>query len=183
MENRIVPSFFLILQLALRRVEWTLLAALLFCAIGASLQWLVLPELGKRTDAITRSPIDTPYSRSEDLAEAHRIERYQAFIKRMAVGENRTELLKTVFSEAGAAGIALSQGEYTLVPDGDGGFDKLQINLPVKGSYGQIRSFAKSLLHKIPSLSLDEIYFKRENINNTTVEAKLRLTIYLSSAR
>ncbi len=183
MEKRIVPSFFLILQLALRRVEWILLAALFFCTLGASLQWLVLPELEKRTDAITRSPIDTPFSRSEDQAEAHRIERYQAFIKRIAVGENRTELIKTIFSEAGAAGIYLSQGEYTLVPDSDGGFEKLQINLPLKGSYGQIRSFAKALLHKIPSLSLDDIYFKRESIKNTTVEAKLRLTIYLSSAR
>ncbi|MGZ3158645.1 MAG: hypothetical protein ACXU7H_06145, partial [Burkholderiaceae bacterium] len=53
---------------------------------------------------------------------------------------------------------------------------------PVKGQYQAIRKFCEQTLLAIPFASLDEINFKRDEITNSTLEAKLHFTLYLSDA-
>lgn len=178
---KIVP--WLLLQLMARRVDWITLSALIVCLVGASLRWLVLPQIEQRTRTAAMSLADDPTGRRRLDDESFQTERYRAFQNRLVNNGERSELLKTVFSEAAAAGIPLAQGDYTLVADAEGGYDRLQIILPLKGSYTQIRSFAKALLEKLPPLSLDEITFRRDHIKSPTVEARLRLTLYLNQTR
>lgn len=182
MATRVKVAPLLLAQLVARRVEWVPLIALLFCLIGAALQWLALPEIEQRTRAIAASLIDDAAGRSRHDSDTLHAERYRAFRNRLAENSERSELLKTIFSKAAEAGIPLAQGDYTLVAEAEGGYDKLQIILPIKGTYLQIRAFTKVLLEKLPPLSLDEISFRRDNIRSPTVEAKLRLTLYLNHA-
>ncbi|KFC63149.1 putative membrane protein [Massilia sp. LC238] len=89
--------------------------------------------------------------------------------------------LKTLFALAEKNGLALRQGEYRSSQDRAGRFLAYQITLPVTGRYGAIWQFAFDALRALPHASLDDVAFRRDAIGSETVEARLRLTLYLSA--
>lgn len=182
MASRVNVAPWLLVQLVVRRVKWVPLMTLLVCIVGVGLQWLVLPQIVEHGQGLESALIDDPLGRSRFTDESLHAKRYRSFKDRLAENSERGQLLKIIFTEAAAVGIPLAQGDYTLVAESEGGYDKLQINLPLKGSYTQIRAFTKTLLEKLPQVSLDEINFRRDNIKSPNVEAKLRLTLYLKRA-
>jgi hypothetical protein len=98
------------------------------------------------------------------------------------LGERRyaEQQVKTLFGLAAKSGLSLAQGEYKSVYDRNAHVWTYQVNLPVKGSYAAIWQFAFGALRAIPFASLDDIGFRREAIGDPQVEARLRLTLYLS---
>lgn len=165
--------------LLIRRVDRLHWVALSMCLVGAVLQWLVLPQLEEHERTLNNRLVRLGSERAGPQPVSLDEERFLAFRGRLADDADRTELLKVLFVEAGKAGIPLQQGDYSLVPDAEGEYSKLQISLPVKGTYPQIRAYLHALLEKLPALSLDEISFRRDSIKSTTVEARLRLTLYV----
>lgn len=181
MAARVKIAPFLWLQLVALRIEWIPLIALTLCLAAAGLQWIALPLFERQTHTaeVSLAEISAGQIRVGDSSSL--TERYQAFRNRLAENGDRGELLKIVFAEAADAGISLPQGDYNLAPDVEGSYGKLQISLPVKGTYKQIRAFTTGLLEKLPPLSLDEISFRRESIKSATVEARVRMTLYLKA--
>ena len=100
-----------------------------------------------------------------------------------ALGERRyaEQQVKTLFALAAKTGLVLSQGEYKSGFEPNGRFHTYQVNLPVKGSYAAIWQFALLALRAMPFASLDEISFRRDTIGEPAVEARLRLTLYLTN--
>jgi hypothetical protein len=98
-----------------------------------------------------------------------------------ALGERGSaeQQVKTLFALAAKSGLVLRQGEYKAGYDRNAHVYTYQVNLPVKGSYASIWQFAMAALRAIPFASLDEITFHRDAIGDATVEARLRLTLYL----
>jgi hypothetical protein len=98
------------------------------------------------------------------------------------LGERRyaEQQVKTLFALASKTGLVLSQGEYKGTLERNGRFHTYQVNLPVKGNYGAIWQFAMLALRAIPFASLDEISFRRETIGEPVVEARVRITLYLT---
>jgi hypothetical protein len=98
------------------------------------------------------------------------------------LGERRyaEQQVKTLFALAAKTGLVLSQGEYKSAVDRNGRFHTYQVTLPVKGNYNAIWRFAMLALRAIPFASLDEISFRRDTIGEPAVEARLRLTLYLT---
>jgi len=88
--------------------------------------------------------------------------------------------VKTLFGLAAQNGLTLSQGEYKSGWDRNGRVHTYQVNLPVKGSYAAIWQFAMAALRAIPFAALDDISFRRDSIGDPAVEARLRLTFYLT---
>jgi hypothetical protein len=103
---------------------------------------------------------------------------------RDVLGERRyvEQQVGTLFALAAKNGIVLSQGDYKSAVERNGGFATYQVNLPVKGSYAAIWQFAIAALAAIPFAALDDISFKRDNISQGGVEARVRLTLYLKGA-
>ena len=101
------------------------------------------------------------------------------------LGEQRyvEQQVKTLFALAGRSNLSLSQGEYKSSFERNARLHSYQVTLPVKGTYGQVWSFGLAALRSIPYASLDELSFKRENIGDAKVEARMRLTLYLSDQR
>ncbi|MGH8671145.1 MAG: type 4a pilus biogenesis protein PilO [Burkholderiales bacterium] len=98
----------------------------------------------------------------------------------MFPGPQKTaEILETIYSAARAHRLELNAGGYRLARKGEGKLIEYQVSLPVKGSYGQIRRFVAQALAALPAVSLDEIQLQREAVSSTTVEARLRFTVYL----
>jgi hypothetical protein len=98
-----------------------------------------------------------------------------------ALGERHSaeQQVRILFDLASKSGLVLRQGEYKAGFDRNAHVYTYQVNLPVKGTYQAIWQFAMAALRAIPFASLDEISFHRDAIGDATVEARLRLTLYL----
>lgn len=182
MANRFLSSLGLTLQLFRLRMGWALIVVVALFACAAGIYWLALPDLLQRTEATrrARAGLQQGHLLSTENRQLH--ERYEAFRTRLGESAGRGELLKALFAEAARAGIALSQGDYQRLSDTDGGYQKQQLTLPVRGAYPQIRKFVDTVLEKLPAASLDEISFRRDNVRSPVIEARLKLTIYLKDA-
>jgi hypothetical protein len=185
MKDMNLSSQWLRTVLALRRLNPVLAAALVLAlaAIGAIL-WLGMAraELGEdyaaaRRQAALPPPLASalpapPPSADQNLAHFY-----------AALGERRhvERQLKTLFALADKNGLALRQGEYRSSQDRAGRFLTYQVTLPVTGRYGAIWQFAFDALRALPHASLDDVGFRRDAIGSDTVEARLRLTLYLAA--
>jgi len=179
-----LSAYALRLRLALRAASPVLLAALLLCAAGiAALAWLVPAravleeerELARRAAALP-----PPAPRIEPVADADaNLALFYASLGDKRIAEQQVKIL---FAIAAKTGLTLRQGEYKSGYDRNGKLHTYQINLPVQGSYGQVWQFALLALRAIPFAALDDISFKRDSIGQASVDARLRLTLYLSDA-
>jgi hypothetical protein len=106
-----------------------------------------------------------------------------AFYGSLGPARHAEQQVKSLFWLAGKSGLSLSQGQYKSAFDQRGQFSTYEIVLPVTGTYGAVWQFASQALTTIPFASLDEISFKRESIEDSRVEARLRFTLHLNSSR
>jgi hypothetical protein len=96
--------------------------------------------------------------------------------------QSSPEWLGRIDAAARAKGLVLRAGEYKLERTADQKLARYQITLPVAGSYAQIRGFVAQVLADVPAAALEEITLRRESVSSPTVEARIRLTLYLRSA-
>lgn len=177
MANRLIHMSLLDARLLAKSIGGPTCLSLFICFSSALAVFGIHPVIKVRLDERAGSNISV-------LSEAVRLSegpesRYTTFRNRLLAPDKKEEALRQIFVVAQNAEISLSQGEYQLVADSAGRFTRLQITLPIKGAYQRIRSFVESLLVELPALSLDEITFRRDTIKTQTVDAQLRLTLYL----
>jgi Tfp pilus assembly protein PilO len=117
----------------------------------------------KPQDGVRRTP-------EEQLAEFYRI---------FPDERSSPQWLGKLVALAAKNGLALHEGEYKATRDKVGRLTRLQMVLPVKGDYLQIRSFLAMLTAEIPIIALENVQFTRQNITDSRVEASIRLALYL----
>jgi hypothetical protein len=183
-------SFLLRLRLALRANPLLAGAGLALLACLAALAWTVhtATQLDDQRDALKlaaarRASLPSP---APALAAApgaappvSQVNELDAFYAALGPRRYAEQQVKTLFALAAKNGLSLSQGEYKTGYDRNAKVFTYQVNLPVKGSYGAIWKFALGALRAIPFASLDDIGFRRDTIGDPSVEARLRLTLYL----
>ncbi len=81
--------------------------------------------------------------------------------------------MEKIFASAQSHGIELEQGEYKVTRDKEGGLVRFQMTFPVKGNYPQIRKYLTALKADIPTLSLQQVQFKRQKVGDAMVEANI----------
>jgi Type II secretion system (T2SS), protein M subtype b len=79
---------------------------------------------------------------------------------------------------ARAGGVELRSAEYRM-RDAGARIERYEIALPVSGTYGQVRAFLEEALYEIPVLSLDQVSFSRQRVDDSRIQAELRLTLHL----
>lgn len=79
-------------------------------------------------------------------------------------------------------GLNLNVGEYKATRDKVGRLVRFEMTLPVRGQYSQIRRFLSALPAETPIIALENVQFSRQNIADSTVEAQIRLALYLEQA-
>jgi hypothetical protein len=156
-------------------------ACLLILVGAAALAWL-LPQralqAGRHQVALRAAAL--PATATVKLAPATSSENLDLFYATLGEQRYAEQQVKTLFALAAKANLSLTQGEYKGAFDRQGRLHTYQVTLPVKGTYSQVWQFGLMALRAIPFASLDELSFKRENIGDTQVEARLRLTLYLA---
>jgi len=115
---------------------------------------------------------DAPQAPAEKLA---------AFYAFFPPSNRLPDLLDKIFASAKRQSLVLEHGEYRAMKDNVGGLMRYQLTLPVRGTYPQIRKFVDAALAEVPALSLDSIQFERRKIGDTTVDAKLKLVVFLGN--
>ncbi|TFW28406.1 hypothetical protein [Massilia horti] len=158
-------------------------AALLLVLAIALLLWLVQARdlLARQHDLARRmAALPPPVVKAAPPATAN--QNLAAFYD--ALGERRyaEQQVRSLFGLASKAGLVLHDGEYKMGYDRNARVYTYQVNLPLKGSYRALWQFAMDALLAIPFASLDEISFRRDAIGEANVEARMRLTLYLTDA-
>jgi len=156
-------------------------ACVLLVAAAGALAWL-LPQraLQAQQQRVALRLASAPPAALVQAAPARAADNLAAFYA--ALGEKRyaEQQVRTLFALAGKSGLALNQGEYKAGYDRNARLHTYQVTLPVKGSYNQVSGFSLLALRTIPFASLDELSFKRDNIGDPQLEARVRLTLFLA---
>jgi len=121
---------------------------------------------GKSLDGSWRTP-------AEQLAEFYRI---------FPDERESPQWLEKLAVLAEKNGLSLNEGEYKPMRDKVGRLIRFQIMLPLKGEYPQIRRFLAALPAEAPIIALENVQFSRQNIADSTVEARIRLVLYMEQA-
>lgn len=80
---------------------------------------------------------------------------------------------------ARAHGIALPRGQYSASPQAGTTLTRWQLVLPVEATYPALHAWLAAALERLPNLTLDEMKLKRERIESRTLQAELRLSLYV----
>ncbi len=89
--------------------------------------------------------------------------------------------LAKVNAAAKANGLTLAAGEYKVSKAGTPRLARYQITLPVQGAYPQIRGFVGAVLAEVPAAVVEEVSLKRESVESAKLEARIRITLYLTA--
>lgn len=164
-----------------RRLGWPGLAgmALLVLALGFELvvavpERLEITELRERVAAAEearQAGVPPPGQGPEAGLAAF----YRALPPRASAGS----WLEKIYAAGRDASLLLDKGEYKLNPAPDTRLARYEISLPVRGGYGQIRTFVDTVLRDIPAIALDDLQIRRGNITEGTLEARIRFVLYL----
>jgi anion-transporting ArsA/GET3 family ATPase len=87
--------------------------------------------------------------------------------------------LSQVLAAVESHGLAMARVDYKRSDQRDAGISVLEVRLPVRGSYFQVRQFIESVLVQHPGAAFQEIGLERVDIGASEVLAKLKLSIYL----
>jgi Tfp pilus assembly protein PilO len=78
--------------------------------------------------------------------------------------------------------LLLTQGEYVASRDPSSRLVRLQMTLPLHGSYPQIRQFLAAIQTQLPTVALEQVGFERQKIGDPLVDAKVRLVLFMVRA-
>jgi Tfp pilus assembly protein PilO len=113
-----------------------------------------------------------------ESAEVQLAEFYRVFPNARATAD----LIAKIADIAQRHGLNLEQGEYRATPDKLGKLTRLQMTLPLRGRYQQIRGCLAELGSELPIVALEQLQFERQKVGDTVLDAKVRLVLFLGQA-
>ena len=90
------------------------------------------------------------------------------------------ELLKKLNDSAAKHGVTSERASY-LLTDKDGQH-RIEISLPLKGSYPFLRAYLRDALTLAPQSSLDEVSLQRTQASDPLIDANTRISYYLAAS-
>jgi hypothetical protein len=159
----------------------------LLLLLGAA--WLLLAFVLPKTNEIANLNSEmhklrtTPAKLAQTDDKKERLDMAQRFYALLPLEDEANIKVAEILDAAKLEGLVANKSEYRLQKMPASAISSYQINLPVLGSYIQIRQFIKHVLNAHPSLALNAINLKRDDVNNEAVEANIQLTLYLKRAK
>jgi hypothetical protein len=132
-------------------------------------------ELDAQRAALERLRARTPY---QPVAANGRAEELRRFYNLFPAAGDLTNEVERVHRLARRAGLDLAQGDYRLERRAVGLW-AYRVNLPVRGTYAQLREFSASVLKEMPVASIEALRFERKRAADPQLEAQVRLTLHV----
>jgi hypothetical protein len=145
-------------------------AAFYFTALAPASQ-----ELTDQRTALEQLQARTP---NRPVAMRGHADELRRFYGLFPAAEGLTIEVERLHNLARRVGLDLSQGDYRL-EQRSLGLWAYRVNLPVRGTYVQIREFGSSILKEVPVASIDTLRFERRTSSETQLEAHVSLTIHV----
>lgn len=105
-------------------------------------------------------------------------EALQAFLHGLPEAATIPESVRSLLDEAEKQGLATVKGDYQLQVDAAAGFARYRMALPVQGSSAQVRRFIALSLVAQPSLGIDSLQLRREQIASDRIDARINWVLY-----
>lgn len=184
MESLVVNTLLARARFALANPNWLLLAGGLLVLLAAIAHLLLLPgreaaiEAGERRLAqLERSTSRLQIERQSTSAPG----RPQLLDRFPEAGHLPGELGR-LLDLAEQGGLQFNGGEYRLVAGKEKLVDRYVVSLPVRGDYREIRQFLVALRGEFPTLAIEDVSLRRDNIGASDIEAQLRLILFTRRA-
>ena len=108
-----------------------------------------------------------------------------AVIKLLPEEQSLPSILNKIHQQAKLAHIAILSADYKwrklkkTMPFTQGNLVQYEVTFPVKGSDSAIRNMLNAILAQSPTVAIDGLELKRENVTDAMTEAKVTLIIFL----
>jgi hypothetical protein len=89
------------------------------------------------------------------------------------------EVLEKILAQARDAGVELERGKYEFVPSRDGVAAHYRVELPVRTTYPQLRTFMDKTLLALSGVGVEGLRIERKSIGDDRIEADVKLAIYV----
>lgn len=178
------------IEIGLWRYGWLWIVALTVLMLGILLHTAWLPQQAQNVqlldERLVAVELEQKQRRSAPPSSPKISDIDQATEQLARITYSSTEVsvaLQMIQQIAKAKGIALAQSEFQTTTEGLGGFKQIQVTLPVRCSYPQLRDFTSTLLRQLPGISLDQIILKRDNIAQSQADVRLKLSIWVNPSK
>jgi type VI protein secretion system component VasK len=131
-----------------------------------------LTALRQQVQAKSSLPVSSALNHEEQL---------RVFYSSFPAGDKVPDALKQIYRAADKQELLLETGEYTWLQTGPERLARYRIALPVKGSFKQVLGFMDLVLQSNATLALENASFKRDKVDDATVEAKLVFLVYVDT--
>lgn len=168
-----------------RARELALWTGLLLVAAALAFNWLAVRPLEQRIAALEREQGTQREGRlasmDHELArESSPRMRLASFYAYFARGDKLPDLLAKLHAIAEASGVQMQRAEYRMLSQSERQLDRYQINMPIHGSYRNVRVFIAGALRELPTLSMDQVQFQRQGVGDNAVDAQISFSFHLA---
>ncbi|TBW07578.1 pilus assembly protein PilO [Azotobacter chroococcum subsp. isscasi] len=175
----------LILRERLRRLGWPGAGGAALLALAAAHGLFVLWPAWQAREALAAQIVaarerQARIERGIELPAQGPGQQLADFHRQLPAQPAASSAIDRIYAAARAHNLSLARGEYSLGIDPKTRLARYRILLPVRAGYPQLRRFLHSLLSEVPALVLEDVEFKRKAIHETELEARIRMTLYLS---
>lgn len=175
------------LRREVQRLKWRGVVGIALAVLAVALVVAVLRPMERETAELRddvaqlraklRSGVDPAAHRvATGPAGREQLENFYAFFPSVAT---LPDWLGEVHLAAARHGLALETGEYQLQHPPGARLARYELQLPLKGTYPQLRAFLADVLKKIPAAAVDDVVIRRETVGSPELDAKVRLFVYL----
>lgn len=138
-----------------------------------------IPAQNEAAAALASHDLPRKVSDSTDTALSAAAGQAETFHDMFPARDRAPELLDRVYRAARSQSLDLVDGSYQIVASPGGRLVAYQVNLPVAGTYAQVRRFVVQVLRDVPTASLDKLAFERESASSADLAAEVRFTLYM----
>ena len=119
-------------------------------------------------------------ARSEGSRQSNE-EKRMALESVLAPREQVSVQVRHIYKLAKQQHVEIAKADFRSDAEGES-LERVQMVIPAKAAYPQLRRFLETVLRDLPNASLDRLSFKRNQVGDTEIESRVHLSLWLRSS-
>jgi hypothetical protein len=166
-----------------RRLGWSALLGAGLLALAAAAAWQSHAMMQRQQQlAVQVSAARSAKPMAVAAGPGGAARQLAAFYAYLPAHDTIPDLLKQLVGIAEKNGVTLAKADYKPQPEDNADFLRYQVTLPIKADYAKVQGFIVGALRGLPTLTLDSVTFKREQIETGDVEARVQFNLLVRKA-